>query len=415
MPYVVNRKKIGRLNSWLLALLAFSLPLSTSAISVLSLLVLACWFIEGGYRDKLREIITNPVCLAVLFYLALYIAGLLWSENRAAGLAMIGRQWKLLLLPVFMTAGRREDRRLYAGSFLAGMTVAMLMTYLAWFGLLHYADVSPEHLTKGTFHVVYDPMLAFAIYLLLHEFIWGETRGVRRWFVFGLAALMVFDMFITKGRAGQMAFFVLLGLLLFQILRKNLVLAFLLTIFVLPATFTAGYLFSPTFHGRVQQARSDIASFHVNPETSVGLRLLYWKNSWEIIKRTPWFGVGTGDFQEAYAQVNRQLSPQVGVTDNPHNQYVLVQCQLGLLGLAALLGIFLLQFRQAFTLRDGWERIRVAFPLFFLTIMLTESYLIVYETGFLFSLFSAVLYRLPAKPPQAPHLHAVAPARIEGL
>ncbi|HDO30188.1 MAG TPA: hypothetical protein ENG79_03900, partial [Desulfobacteraceae bacterium] len=148
----MNRQRIGQINSWLLALLAFSLPLSTSAISVLSLLVLACWFVEGRYRDKLREVIANPVCMAVLFYLALYVVGLLWSENKAAGLAMIGRQWKLLLLPVFMTAGRRQDRRLYAGSFLAGMTVAMLITYLVWFGLLHYADVSPEHLTKGTFH-----------------------------------------------------------------------------------------------------------------------------------------------------------------------------------------------------------------------------------------------------------------------
>ncbi len=398
MNYKIIQQQAGRLNAWLLAILALALPLSTSVLSVLALLMFAVWLVEGGYRKKLRVITANPVVMAVLIYLALYVIGLLWTQDLASGLAVLGKYWKLMLLPIFLTAVRWDLRRVYVGFFLAGMTIAMTMTYLAWFGLLHYADVTTEHLTPGTFHVIYNPLLALAIYLLLYEAFWGKVSRTLRWLLGGWACLMIFNMFITEGRIGQVVFFVLLFLLFLQIFRKHILRAGLIITFLLPAIFTAGYQFSPVFHGRVDQAYLEVRQFKSNPNTSVGLRLLFWQNSWEIIKKNPWLGVGTGDFQSAYAEVNVRQSPEMVATDNPHNQYIFVLCQLGLLGFAGLLGVFGVQIRQAFVLSDGWERLRLAFPLFFLTIMCTESYLIIAQTGFLFSLFSAVLYARKVSP-----------------
>lgn len=398
MNYQTLQQHAGRLNGWLVALMALALPLSTSALSILAILILVVWFVEGGYRQKLRTIIANPVAVAVLLYLALFGIGLLWTSELASGLDVLKKYWKIMLLPVFLTALRWELRRVYVGFFLAGMTIAMTMTYLAWFGLLHYSDVTTTHLTRGTFHVIYNPLLAFAIYLLLHELVWGQVRAIVRWPLVGLACLMIFNMFITEGRAGQMVFFVLLGLFCLQNFRKNILQGVLILVFCLPAIFAVGYQFSPIFHERVERAYSEIVHCKSNPNTSVGLRLLFWQNSWEIIKKDPWLGVGTGDFQSAYVEINKQQSPRMEATDNPHNQYIFVLCQLGLLGLLGLLGIFGTQIRQAMLQRDGWERVRLAFPLFFLTIMLTESYLIISGTGFLFSLFSAVLYARKVSP-----------------
>ena len=412
MNYHIIQQQAGRLNGWLLAVMACVLPLSTSALSVLALLILLVWLVEGGYRQKLRTITANPVALAVLGYLSLYVIGLLWTQDLASGLGVLNKYWKLMLLPVFLTAVRWDLRRVYAGFFVAGMTIVMGMTYMAWFDVLHYADVTREHLTPGTFHVIYNPLLAFAIYLLSHELLWGKLRGAVRWSLGGLACLMIVNMFITEGRIGQVVFFVLMALLFLQILRRHILRAALILIFLLPAVFAAGYQFSPTFHERVDQACSEVRQFQTDPNTSVGLRLLFWQNSWEIIKKNPWLGVGTGDFPSAYAEVNARKSPQMVATDNPHNQYVLVLCQLGLLGLVGLLGVFGVQIRQALVSGDapsvagagdgtgatGWERVRLAFPLFFLTIMFTESYLIIAETGFFFSLGSAVLYARKVAP-----------------
>ena len=58
-----------------------------------------------------------------------------------------------------------------------------------------------------------------------------------------------------------------------------------------------------------------------------------------------------------------------------------------------LLGLFVTQFYLALKSGDEWGKLHLAFPLFFLVIMLTESYLLIHETGILFSLFAAVLYK----------------------
>ena len=383
----------GRVNSWLLALLALSMPVSTSAMSVLACLVLLLWAVSGEYGRKLREILANEVCLAVLAYLALHLLGLLWTTDMAEGRDMIAKQWKLLLLPVFLTTVRPEHRRLVLYFFLAGLAMTMLTTYLAWLDLYHFGGVTPAHPTRRLFHVVYNPMLAFGCYMTLHEGLWGGGGFRRRAGWLALALAMTVDMFITEGRAGQLAFFALLCLLVFQYFRKDIVKGLLVAGIAVPLLFGGCYAFSPTFQHRVNAAREEIAAFDRNPNTSTGLRLLFWKNSWRLIQRHPLLGVGTGDFRQAYAWVNMQASPRMVATDNPHNQYVLVLCQFGLVGLASLLAIFFLQIRAALRTSDGLQRLRLALPVLFLTIMLTESYLIVYETGFFFTVCTAVLFK----------------------
>jgi O-antigen ligase len=381
-------------NSWLPGLLAFVLPLSTSAVTVVAVLILLLWLVEGNFWEKCAETVFTPAAVAVLGYLALLCLGLLWTDNPAEGFAVLQDHWKIALLPVFLTTVRFERRSFYIGSFLAGMTAAMLLTYLAWFGLLRYADVSPTHLTPKTFHVVYNPLLAFAIYLTLHAALWGGRKGRQRTALFVLAGLMSFNMFITEGRTGQAVFFVLSSLLLFQIFTKNRFQAVVAVCLLLPAGGAVCYLASPVFQQRVDLALREISDFQQEPNTSVGQRLQFCENSSSLFLRHPCLGVGTGDFRAAYAEINRLQSPRCVATDNPHNQYLLSAVMLGLPGLLALLLIFAAMFFQARTDEDrSLRRARLAFPVFFLVIMLAESYLKVYQTGFFFALLAAVLYK----------------------
>ncbi|CAK8721271.1 O-antigen ligase [Candidatus Electrothrix laxa] len=390
------RDQVGQVNSLLPALLAFAVPLSTSAISVLAILILLLWLVEGRFTKKFLEIFSHPVAVTVLAFLSLLCLGLFWTDNLAQGIEALKDQWKLALLPVFLTAGTYRHRSLYLYAFLGGMTLAMGLTFLARFGLLHYADVSPTHLTPKTFHVIYNPLLAFAIYLTFHEAIWGRAGQrfpVARAALFGLAGLMTVNMFMTEGRTGQAVFLVLMGLLLFQIFAKNRFKAIVATFLLLPAIGITAYLCSPTFQQRVDRARQEIEDFKKNPDTSVGMRLLFFQNSLEIIRQHPWLGVGTGDFQSAYAKINRERSPSSIATDNPHNQYVLISAMLGVTGLLFFLLIFIIMFVQAKLLPDDYRRIRTALPLFFLVIMLAESYLTVYQTAFFFVIMTAALYK----------------------
>jgi len=392
---IMHRMQVaaGRVNPWLIALLALSLPLSTSAVTALALLILLLWVVSGAYGSKFKEIFRNEVCVAVLVYLALHGLGLLWTKEMDDGVDMLAKQWKLLMLPVFLSTLQLEHRRRTFYFFLAGLTLMMVTTYLAWLDLFHYGGVTPAHPTRRLFHVVYNPMLAFGCYLAAHEFLWGAGSKRLRAGMLVLALAMSVNMFITEGRTGQLAFFALFVLLVFQYFKKNIRKGLLVAGIAVPLLFAGGYTLSPTFQQRVDAARDEIAVFDTNPNTSIGLRLLFWQNSWQIIRLHPLVGVGTGDFQRAYTWMNLRYSPRMVATDNPHNHYILVLCQFGLMGLASLLAIFFLQVRAALRSGDDLWRLRLALPVLFLTIMLTESYLMVFETAFLFSLFSAVLFK----------------------
>ena len=100
------------------------------------------------------------------------------------------------------------------------------------------------------------------------------------------------------------------------------------------------YQVSSSFHARVEQTANEAAQWHpgVATETSVGQRLEFYRNTLEIVKSAPLLGVGTGGFFKAYEDQVQGTDMQP--TRNPHNMYLLVLVQFGILGLA-LLGILL--------------------------------------------------------------------------
>lgn len=127
--------------------------------------------------------------------------------------------------------------------------------------------------------------------------------------------------------------------------------------------------------------------------TSMGCRVWFYQNTLLLIKNNWLLGTGTGDFPAEYKKINLRHSPAMPNTDNPHNQYLIITAQFGITGLFILLMIFAVQLKTAFTIKDRLTPLRQAFPLFFLVIMLAESYLQVAATGFLFALLSSFLFK----------------------
>jgi|GEM_PF-540427 len=386
---------MAQVHFWLLMLLAFSLPLSTSAVSVTAVLLIACWVAEGRYREKIQEIVTSPLCIAVFVYLGVLLIGLCWTDSFADGVQAIRKQWKILLAPIFLTAIRWERRWWYIAAFIAGVTATMAVVSLDSFALLPTITLlsHPIQFDTATVQLQYTPMLALAIYLLIHQFLWGGAKGARWWGVLVLAIVLIIHLFATRGRAGHVAFFVLMTLLLVQYYHRNVIKAVMLAAVLFPLIFFTAYRISPVFQGRMTAMQHDLKTIDKNPDTSVGQRLHYWKISWGLIKESPWIGVGTGDFARAFAEMNTRVLSAVPPTNNPHNQYVFAAAQLGVLGLLSVLGLFFVHFQRAVQVADGWERVRIAFPVFFLVIMCFESYLSLVGTGFMFSLVSAILFK----------------------
>lgn len=377
----------------LLILFAFALPLSTSAGSILAILLLLTWFLSGSLMEKINVISRNPVAIAVLFYLLLHVIGLLWTEDLGWGLHILKKQWKLLLFPIALTLARKDHTKHYLSAFVAAIFIKACKAYLVWLGIISLPPGS-IFTTLGTSHVIYNPMLALAIYIIGQNLLFGKNQPITMWLKISLAFFLSCNMFITAGRTGYAAFFVLLGVLLFQYFYPRSKKALFISLLLLPLLVISIFQCSPTFKNRLNTAITEIQNSGSMEITSMGCRFWFYKNTSRLLKTNWLVGTGTGDFPVEYAKINQIYSPAMPNTDNPHNQYLLVTSQFGIIGLISLIAIFLTQLNIAFRKNDSLTPLRQAFPIFFLVIMIAESYLQVYETGFLFSLFSAFLYRI---------------------
>jgi O-antigen ligase len=204
-------------------------------------------------------------------------------------------------------------------------------------------------------------------------------------------------MFITGGRAGQVMYFAMLVVLVFQYFPKNIFKAFLISSIIMAVTSSTFYINSKIFSDRVDVAVKELSDYKNHTHSSTGIRISAAINSWTIIKENPIIGVGTGDYKNEF--IKASIKNEFGLENtlmihNPHNMYVLILVQFGFVGLMAMLYMFYSQIKIAANSNEDLVRkIGVALPLLYLLIMLSDSYLMVHMTGLLFIFISSFVYK----------------------
>ena len=389
---------IDRIYQYLFVVACFFLPLTVAANNIAIYLIVLIWIFSGDYSKKFQKIKNNNLAIASIVFFLLHVVALIWTENISWGLEIVRKMLPfLLVLPILLTITRSDNVKFYIFAFLLAIGISELLSYLIWFGVIEpfgyaYAG-SPTPIMS---HVSYNPFLAFAIYIVVNELISGKKISQYKRAIYTFFILtMTFNMFITGGRAGQIMFFVAIILLAFQYFKKSQIKAIYTSVGLIALISITSYNFSPVFHERIQMASHEIVNYDANSDldTSIGLRVNFLLNSWEIFNSSPLIGVGTGDFPDEYKVINAVNTPNATATSQPHNMYMLILTQLGLIGLISFLWMFYLQFKIALASDNHSIRnIGIAIPLLFLTIMWSDSYLLGHYTSNLFILFSSFIY-----------------------
>jgi O-antigen ligase len=302
----------------------------------------------------------------------------------------------LLLFPVLFTIVRKDYISHYISAFLLAISITEVCSYLVWFEVIEpFKNATVENPTPFMSHISYNPILAFAIYLVLHEIFFNKKITN---FVFSLysffAISMIVNMFITGGRAGQVAFFAMLVVLIIQILDKQRIKSLITIFIVIPGIFFTAYQASDMFQQRVNLAFNQALEYHPGSNNSIGYRITFALNSWEVIKENPIIGIGTGDFPIEYKKINQINTPKRPNTTNPHNMYTLIAMELGVIGLISMLSIFYYQIKLSFNSSNRFIRdVGITLPLLFLVIMWSDSYLLGHYTTLMFVFFSSFLYK----------------------
>ena len=167
----------------------------------------------------------------------------------------------------------------------------------------------------------------------------GDRLLGNRWLMAGvLAALVVDVVFVLWGRTGYLSMIVM-SLSIAVLLAPGTWRVKLAAGSVIVAACVAIMLASPQVRGRLAQVHNDIATVDQSAQgTPTGARLVMWRNTLRMIADYPILGVGTGQFQSGYAPYVQGVSGWRGnLTDDPHNQFLKLQGEFGILGLGAYL------------------------------------------------------------------------------
>jgi O-antigen ligase len=392
--------RIPDANSWLLAALFFLIPIQVAPAYVLSAIMLLLWVAEGRFDDKWRLLRAEPLAWLCAAYYGVFLLSLLWTTDLSWGWRMVQRQNVFLLFLLYFTVARREHFGRYLAAFLLSIAVCEVFAYYNWARMEFWPQLPPgirvekDPLDTAPFvdRIMYTPALALAGYLSAHQALFGKIGKWQRIACLMLALTTVGNLLFSGGRAGLVGFLALLALLAFQYFPRRRAVAFG-TACMLVLTITAGgYLSNDYFRVRANDAVSDVQHYESNPNTSVGLRITYLTHAWRIFMAHPLLGVGAGDYPAEYQKMNDAYTPTLAPAWNPHNQYMLALTSAGIPG-GALLALVLAVPLLRRSPDDGRERMRRAVPVLFMTICMFESYLMRSNTGMMYVLFTAALWR----------------------
>lgn len=313
---------------WLVVLIGFSIPVSTSFSEIVTSLFILCWLLSGDLQSRCRSIMGNPIARLSLAMFGLLLLATTWSTVTwaQAGRCLLKYRefvYLPLLLPVF-----RDERLKSLGTwgFSIGAMGMLLLSYFEWLTGFDFGIASaPNDYVIAKDRIIHSLLMSLLVYFSALELV--RSRSGWRWLHAGTIALAVPNiLFWVQGRTG----YVLLGLLTVVYLsqqfgRRGTVFACLLV----AVTGWGAYTASPAVRSRVGQTISQLKNqFGYPRQRSLDRRLEYYEHTLTLIRRHPFLGTGTGSFSKEYTEVSARAGDMP--TSDPHNEYLHLAVQAGL-------------------------------------------------------------------------------------
>lgn len=348
-----------RVAGWTTTALGFTIPLWVVADGILVVLLVLCWAASGGWRERFRRMTTNPVALTALLLFGWLLAGSFWGLGTPDERMLAVKKYAdLLLIPLLISmAVDTQERNRAIWALAVSLLVTLALSFVLGLGLLPTGgflkgEIDNPYVFKK--HTTHNVLMAFGA-LLFAVLAWQSRDRRVRW-GWSLVSLLAVGnvLLMVQGRTGYVVLAALAILAFHMTLGWRGILA---AIVVLSVSFSTVYQVSSSFQERVNLAVSGITQW--NPKVAVvddavGWRLEYFYHTAEIIQDHPLLGVGTGGFVQAY----RARTEQAGLTGldvppHPHNQYLFILAQVGIVGLGLLLWLFVQQWRSTSLNRDA--------------------------------------------------------------
>lgn len=197
----------------------------------------------------------------------------------------------------------------------------------------------------GMHHIHFGIINALSIVFLLYYLVFGKPYSKRLLVV--ISVVLVFCFHVLSSRTGLVSLYAALALVVFiYALKEKAYKQSIITFIVLILVNVLAYNLSSSFRNKLANSVEDIESWSGEESInykSMGMRLEAYKVSIHIMKKYPWFGVGSGNshgkMQDAYLELNTSLYPENRI--GPHNQFLEYGMKYGIWGLLFVLVFFI--------------------------------------------------------------------------
>jgi O-antigen ligase len=374
---------------------AFFIPISPALMNIFLFLTLIFILLSGGYKQHLQMAWHNPVSKAGILLFALFALGTTWSiANGNDSYKMLDKYSELwyiaLLMPIFSSPDRQRKG---VNIFLISMTIILIIVYCIYFGFISEIKIpiSANHITTisvdGGFrtHIITNILMSFAVFVFAQRLM--TSAGIKR---YSYAALCLssayYALFISTGTTGQILTTGLLSLFLIQHFHWKSVLFIPLMLSVMLGN---GYL---NHQSSINYTVDKVMGNGNHSGGSADQRSEFVKNGLLIFAEKPLFGHGTGSFRKLYSELSDDKILTKS-TVNPHNEYISVAIQLGVVGLIGLIGLFTIQGISSFRISDREQRF-IAQGLVALIVVASLGNSIIMDSGesHFWVFFSALLF-----------------------
>jgi O-antigen ligase len=314
-----------------------AITFSPALVNLIELLLIFTVAVSGALRAEIvKSCRSYPPVRFLLAFVGWILLATSWGEAPLAERVQEIVSWrKILLFPLVLALVTEEFRKTV---LILIAVVGVVYAGAAWMiGLFQDLSAPAVLMRSDVVQAIYLALSVFSLLTLLGSYRISRQRWLGVLFVITVLFLLV-TIFTSTARSGYL--FSLVGLCCFSLIvmqRHRLV-----VVAGLVASAITLLLVIPGPAQEIKRGLDEIAAVTdpaQDPEfSSMGIRIVMWDHTIEMIANKPFLGSGAGSFEIDYRQVAESRSEgwRAGRSNDPHQQFLHIAAEYGLVGLVLL-------------------------------------------------------------------------------
>ena len=371
------RYKANSILQSLFVLLGITIPVSVAATNIVLALIIFLWIFEGNIRFKIKSMFSEKWIIFLFIFFCWNILGMLWGENHNNSAWIFQRLALLILLPVLITVNFKKST--IKNSIVVLLSTLVCVSVIAILQDLNYIKHLSEYFSfinsrnvVFTTYNYHNIILAFGFLL---SFLYFNNRKNSLWIHALIICCYFISVFQESGRAGQLLIICYsIYYIIFFNKKKLIRLVFFLFAFTLVQVLA--YNISDNYKNRLDTTYHRLSNIDKKEIQQKEPRFVL--ASWTINEfiQKPILGYGTGSFKYNF---DKGPAYRKGYARHmtPHNNYLFVLYELGLIGFVLLVIVFYYKIKSLIVRNSNCQKILL--PISFLFLMTIDSYLYIFS------------------------------------